>query len=323
MREDRPQARDAVAALRAALREQLEPLDAEWRLLAQEGRFEEAWRVSDRALAIRRGVDCSHWPRHQQFVWDGSPLENRRVLIRCYHGLGDTVQFVRFVPAVCAIAREVTLWAQPALLPLLSCMGCANRVLPLHDGAPEVEYDVDVELCELLHVFRVTCDSLGQDVPYLHVEHTAAPRGSCLRVGLVWTSGEWDHARSIPQELLAPLGALEGIEWHLMQRGPAAETWRQAFGRAPAMASILDEACALRSLDLLISVDTCSAHLGGALGVPVWLLLRNDADWRWQRDRTDSPWYPGMRLFRQARAGDWSSPLSEVGRELARLQAGS
>jgi ADP-heptose:LPS heptosyltransferase len=113
---------------------------------------------------------------------------------------------------------------------------------------------------------------------------------------------------------------LDGVEWSLMQRGPASADWGHAFGRAPSMSGILDEARELSALDLLISVDTCSAHLAGALGVPVWLLLRKDADWRWMRDRADSPWYPGMRIFRQPQPDDWASVLSEVRRELARVR---
>src|SRR3954447_16284072 len=106
------------------------------------GAFAEAWKVSDASLRDRAGTTCSHLPRHEQWVWDGTPLDGRRVLVRCYHGLGDTLQFIRYAPLVRRIAAEVTVWAQPALIPLLRTVDGIDRILPLHDGACDAEYDV-------------------------------------------------------------------------------------------------------------------------------------------------------------------------------------
>jgi hypothetical protein len=296
-------------------------LNGEWLSLMRAGRYTEAWLVSDRALALRAALDCSTWPRHEQFIWQGAPLDGRSVLIRCYHGLGDTIQFVRFVPHLRRIAREVTLWVQPELIPLVSTMDCADRIIPLHDGTPDVPYEVDVELAELTHVLRVTPDDVGRSVPYLHAtdDGERLQNNHAFRVGLVWAAGEWNPRRSLPSELLSSFESIPGIEWVLMQRGPALAGWRNRFGTVPTIETILDEARALRSLDLLISVDTCSAHLAGALDVPVWTLLPHDADWRWMERRSDTPWYPSMRLFRQPRAGAWTDVLTEVERELRAL----
>jgi hypothetical protein len=298
---------------------QLDALNASWLQLARSGQFERAWRVSDEASALRSQVDCTRWPRHQQFIWRGQSLRGERVLIRCYHGLGDTIQFARFIPRARAVAREVVLWAQPPLIPLLQTMrNGAHRVLPLHDGAPDVAYDVDLELFELMHALRVSIDEVALEYPYLLRDlppENISP--SPVRIGLVWQSGEWDEKRSIPPEWLAPLGGLDGIEWLLFQRGPGLARWPHSFGSAPAMKGIMDEALAMRQLDLLISVDTCSAHLAGALGVPVWTLLPREADWRWMNDRVDTPWYPSMRLVRQRVQGDWSSVIAEVMASLA------
>jgi hypothetical protein len=303
------------------VRERLHSLNDEWLSLARQGRFDEAWQVSDLAQRLRGDMECSHWSRHQQFIWRGAPLTGRRVLIRCYHGLGDTIQFVRFVPRVRQIAREVTLWVQPQLIPLLASMRCIDRLLPLHDGAPDVDYDIDVELFELMHVLRVSAANLTEGVPYLRVDQPQAKRrAGALRVGLVWAAGEWDGRRSVPCEQLGALGLLRDIDWWLMQRGPALAQWSNGFGRAPEIHTILDEAQALRGLDLLITVDTCSAHLAGALGVPVWTLLQHEADWRWMDHRTDTPWYPTMRLFRQHRPGDWPGVLRGVETELRAYQ---
>jgi hypothetical protein len=297
-------------------RTQLDALNAKWLALMRAGRFADAWCVSDAALRLRSGIDCSQWPRHEQFIWRGAPLTGRRVLIRCYHGLGDTLQFVRFVRR--AAASHVTLWVQPQLIPLLRTMSGIDRLEPLHDGTPQLSYDIDVELAELMHVLRVTPDVLASELPYLSVApaELEARRVAHLRVGIVWAAGSWDARRSLPCASLAVLGKLPGIAWHVLQRGPALREWRHGFGAIPRIESIVDEARVLRALDLLITVDTCSAHLAGALGVPVWTLLPYDADWRWMLDRSDTPWYPTMRLIRQRRLGDWSEVVHTVMHEL-------
>jgi hypothetical protein len=299
------------------LRRRLQALNEEWLELARRGELERAWEVSDTAHALRETLDCSAWPRHQQFIWRGGSLARKRVLVRCYHGLGDTIQFSRFVPRIRLLASEVILWAQPTLVPLLRTLrGGADRVLPLHDGRPDVDYDVDVELSELMHVLRATEGDISCDSPYLHPEPgsvcTPRRKGEPLRVGLVWKAGEWDERRSIPCELLHRLTEVRGVEWLLFQRGPALGEWQHRFGHVPPMQGMLEEALEMRRLDLLISVDTCSAHLAGALGVAVWTLLPFDADWRWMRDRADTPWYPTMRLLRQRSGGDWSDVIDRV-----------
>lgn len=111
-----------------------------WKDRMRLGDFEGAWKISDEVLRSRTGQPCWDWPRHLQSIWDGRPLAGKRVLIRCYHGLGDTLQFIRFAPLVKAIAREVIVWAQPALIPLLKTAAGIDRLLPLHDGTPEAEY---------------------------------------------------------------------------------------------------------------------------------------------------------------------------------------
>jgi hypothetical protein len=288
--------------------EKLSELNTLWIQLARAGDFASAWKVSDQALALREALDCTHWPRHHQFLWRGESLAGKRVLVRCYHGLGDTI--ARFLPRLREIAREVILWAQPTLIPLLRHQRRgAHRLLPLHEGDPGVECDVTIELTELLHVLRVEPDLIQVDSPYLRV-----PTGN--RIGVVWRAGEWSPERSIPCELLRRLQEIRDIEWVVLQRGPALAQWNHPFGVIPRINGILDEARAMRDLDLLISVDTCSAHLAGALGVPVWTLLPFEADWRWMQGRTDTPWYPTMRLFRQQRAGDWSGVLDSVLEEL-------
>src|SRR5919204_527528 len=125
-----------------------------------------AQRDGDSSYSSYSSYDGGYAPRHEQWVWDGRPLADRTVLVRCYHGLGDTLQFARFLPLLANVARETLVWAQPPLLPLLATLPGVGRLLPLHDGAPGVDYDVDVEIMELAHALRTSADSLPACVPY-------------------------------------------------------------------------------------------------------------------------------------------------------------
>ena len=283
---------------------------AQWARHMRQGEFEAAWRVSDRLLGAY-DRSCSQVPRHEQQIWDGTPLEGKRVLVRCYHGLGDTLQFIRFAPSLAAQCREITVWAQPKLLPLLATVKDVGKLIPLHDGVPDVPYDADVELMELPHVFRVTLETIPAEVPYVHV--AAAPRnGGLPRVGLVWRAGEWDEQRTIARPRLEPLLSVRGIEWVVLQPDASRAEWGRDDGLWPAAWDLLTYAQMVRSLDLLITIDSMPAHLAGAMGIPVWTLLQAQADWRWMEARADSPWYPTMRLFRQPSPGEWDAVVESA-----------
>ncbi len=291
----------------------------------RQGDFAAAWELSDAGLRARSGVSCWDQPRHLQHVWDGTPPDGRRVLVRCYHGLGDTVQFIRYAPWLRRRAAEVIVWAQPALLPLLAGVPGVDRLLPLHDGRPEAAFDVDVEIMELPHLFRSTLDTLPNAVPYLHAPAPIQRRPDAgLHVGLVWRSGDWDPTRSVPLSLLAPLARIPGVTLHALQGGAALAEWPAALGPVSGSARVELLAGMMGALDLVLSVDSFPAHLAGALGRPVWTLLPAVADWRWMAGREDSPWYPTMRLLRQDHAGDWEPVAARVDaalRDLARRAA--
>lgn len=278
------------------------------------GDFERAWAISDRLLRTRAAIDCSHLPRHFQWIWRGAPFEDARVLIRCYHGLGDTLQFIRYAPLVKARAREVIAWVQPPLIPVLAGIGL-DGLVPLHDGTCDVAYDVDVEVMELPYVFRTTLDTIPATVPYLHVLAEPLARPSGPAVGLVWRAGNWAEHRSIPFDRLAPL-LQRPVTWYVLQGEPGLAERPPDFGIVRGTHSVLEAARVIRGLDLLITVDSMAAHLAGALGTRVWTLLPHDADWRWMSGRGDSPWYPTMTLFRQRSAGDWSGVIDEAAAEL-------
>ena len=219
------------------------------------------------------------------------------------------------------------MWAQASpLCELVATAAGVDRVLPLHDGTPEVDYDVDVEVMELPFVLRADPGTLPAAVPYLHVAGGTRPSGPSLdgglNVGVVWRAGDWDDRRSVPVGLLAErLGGVPGVTWHALQHGPAAAERPASFGTSPPTGDPTATARHMLGLDLIVTVDSFPAHLAGALGVPVWTLLHADADWRWMAGQDDSPWYPTMRLFRQdaGRPGDWGPVLDRVAAALRLL----
>jgi hypothetical protein len=147
------------------------------------------------------------------------------------------------------------------------------------------------------------------------------------RVGLVWAAGAWKPERSVGLDRLAPLAAIPGIAIINLQRGPEYRGWRNSLEPLPMIEvfdtdAVADTAATIANLDLVITVDTMVAHLAGALGAPVWLMLHFAADWRWLLDRADSPWYPTMRLFRQSRPGDWDEVVAGVAAAIAAAYPG-
>ena len=285
------------------------------------GEFGVAWRISDILLrrhlaAPRAAIDV---PRHQQVIWDGAWLQDKRVLVRRYHGLGDTIQLVRYIPLLKTIPAQVTVWAQPSLLTLLSTMYGIDRLIPLHDGTPDCDYDAEVEVMELPYVFRTTIETIPARVPYLHVDASALD--DCkMKVGLVWRGGDWDPRGDVPFDTLTQLTELQEISFYALQQEPTAVEHHESLKTIlPRGADALTTARIMRGLDLIISIDSMPAHLAGALGMPTWTLLQKDADWRWMSERNDTPWYPTMRLFRQQEAGDWQPVVAQVKRELREL----
>jgi len=299
-------------------------VDDPWTAAMRRGDYEAAWIISDSILQKRlaSGQTCWHWPRHLQYVWTGAPLAEKRVLVRCYHGLGDTIQFIRFAQPLRRLAREVIVWVQPALLDLARTAPGVDKVLPLHDGTPDIGYDVDIEIMELPHALRVT-GAPPAEVPYLFPPcEPLMPLGKAeLAVGVVWEAGGWEGRRSVPPDLIAQLADVPFARFYSLQRGPAASSAQPLRMSDIGSNDVLRTAARVQQLDLIVSVDTMVAHLAGALARPVWTLLHADCDWRWQQGRSDSVWYPTMRLFRQTRPGDWHSVIDTVRSALAEKAA--
>src|SRR3954451_23423836 len=192
----------------------------EWTAAMRAHDFPRAWEINDRDLAqrIAAGHPKHQGPRHLQHIWQGESLAGARVLVRCYHGLGDTLQFIRFAAPLRKIAREAIVSVQPELLPLVERVEGVDRALPLHDGAPEVDYDVDIEIMELAFALRATRNMIAR-VPYLapacgrsRLRRTDAG----IHIGLVWRAGLGDRPRSIDLRLFALVREV-GAPCHLLQ----------------------------------------------------------------------------------------------------------
>jgi tetratricopeptide (TPR) repeat protein len=273
--------------------------------------------------------------------WLGQPIAGARILLHAEQGLGDTLQFIRYVPLVTARGAKVILEVPSELRQLIEHSGpitnggCSVQIVTRGSRLPDFEWHGP--LMSLPLVFKTDLASIPASIPYLQADpqltrqfaqHITPSANSRLRVGLVWSGSPRhtrDPQRSIPLAQLCALTELPGITFYSLQKGPAAKDLLampidlNLVDLSGYLNDFADTAAALANLDLLITVDTAVAHLAGALGKPVLLLLTHNPDWRWLLDREDSPWYPTARLFRQNAAGNWSSVIACVQKELQHL----
>ncbi|HKO71697.1 MAG TPA: glycosyltransferase family 9 protein [Bradyrhizobium sp.] len=293
-------------------------LHREWADALRRNDFKRAWKLNDTSLAEYRlsGAVKHSGERHLQRIWRGEDLKNRSVLVRCYHGLGDTIQFIRFAKPLREVAREVIVWSQPELLSLVRRVDGVDRVLPLHDGTPDASFDVDIEVMELAHALRATPQLVTGRVPYLPRVARKEPPSSRLSIGVVWEAGNWNPSRSVPARLFARLLEQSDVRLLSLQQGPARALAKTIPAEDVAVTDIEMLAARIMQLDLVITVDTMVAHLAGALGIPVWTMLHRDCDWRWPETGRYTVWYPTMRLFHQKTAGDWTGVMEKIIDEL-------
>jgi hypothetical protein len=328
--EDRLAQRDLPAAIAAFERAEFAGASADacaggrWMAHMLAGNFAAAWSESD--AIRRRGAPDPHR------FWAGEDLRGRRVILRCLHGYGDTVQFLRYAPRLSELAAHLVVEAPPVMVEIACCFDGVNDVITWDTEARGIRnWDVQVEIMELPYLFRTEADELPLAERYLHlpaaVESRVARAMGCSpspRVGLVWAAGDWNIDRSIPFDLLRPLLGCSDCEFWNLQGGLARAEWKRKEhlrDAAECGEGILTLAATIAQLDLVITVDTLAAHLAGAMGKPAWLLLQYAADWRWMTRRSDSPWYPSLRLFRQPAPGAWESTVHGVAQELTRWRA--
>ncbi|MCW3476014.1 tetratricopeptide repeat protein [Limobrevibacterium gyesilva] len=322
-------------------------------LLAGAGRLDEAVAACDAAIRLRPEFAHAHWnrgcahllagdfapgwedfewrKRHDAFghdfpalpgrEWDGGPLEGRRLLVRAEQGLGDAIQFARYLPLLAAQGAVVLLACAPPLIALLQTLPGVAAVVAKDAALPP--YDLWVDQMSLPRLIGTRLDSVPAPQGYLAAAPERIAAWEPMRphrplVGLVW-AGNPAHAndarRSMPTEALAPIVAVPGIDWMNLQiggRGVELAIRHRLPTPPPGLTDLAETAALVTTLDLVIAVDTAVAHLAGALGKPVWIMLPFAPDWRWMTGRSDSPWYASARLFRQDRPGDWAGVTARV-----------
>ncbi|MDO8606299.1 MAG: tetratricopeptide repeat-containing glycosyltransferase family protein [Phaeospirillum sp.] len=281
--------------------------------LLESGDFKRGWAEHEWRFAA--GIALA---RHSELPrWQGEALTGRTILVWSEQGLGDTIQFCRYLPLLSHRDAKVIFEVQPQLERL--CRSSLADITVVARGQPLPDCDFQVPLMSLPGLMVETPAATA----YLHpIADEARAWGATLgprlrpRIGLVWAGSPThkdDRNRSVPVESLRPMTELTGAEFYSFQVGPAANG--QITGVTD-LSSRFDDfaatAAALGHMDLLIAVDTAVLHLAGALGRPAWALLPFAPDWRWLRHRDDSPWYPSLRLFRQERRQDWESVIARV-----------
>jgi tetratricopeptide (TPR) repeat protein len=336
---------DALSSYDRALALKPDSVEGHWNralCLLQMGRLDAGWREYEWRFRRKRNQSA---PRaFAAPLWLGdAPLDGKTILLHAEQGLGDTLQFCRYASLVARLGAQVVLEVQPELMRLLAPLdGVAQLVA---QGQPLPAFDYHCPLLSLPLAFKTEIATIPGTTPYLVADPEAARQwgarathaaGDALKVGLVWAGGNRPHApelrkndarRSIALERLLPLFDVPGVQFFSLQKGPPAqqlaalrelhEAGRRIVDLTDEIVDFADTAALVANLDLVISVDTSTAHLAGALGKPVWILNRLDTCWRWMLEREDSPWYPDVRLFRQRALGDWDSVILDVRDALA------
>ncbi|MBB5060843.1 tetratricopeptide (TPR) repeat protein [Granulicella aggregans] len=274
----------------------------------------------------------AHKPIFEQPIWRGELLNGSRILLHSEQGLGDSIQFLRYISKVQAAGGRVVLKI-PATLRTLALSSLTGNIEVAVPDEPLPAFDWHCPLMSLPLAFGTTLESIPAQVPYLFVpaitqgtDQPLASKTEDLSVGLVW-AGNPGHARdqfrSIPLALLKPLMNIEHVKFFSLQYGKAADDLTVAnmpiTNLAPFIKDMGDTAAYINSLDLVITVDTSVAHLAGALGKPVWILLSTNVDFRWLLEREDSPWYPTARLFRQSAPQEWEPVVERMALALGQI----
>jgi tetratricopeptide (TPR) repeat protein len=276
--------------------------------------------------------------------WDGSPLQGKTILVYAEQGLGDTIQFARYLPLVQRRGGKVAFECPPALIRLFAGIVGADQIIPAGGVLPI--FHENIPLMSLPGLFGTTLATIPADIPYLVAEHdnvlhwrremnepASTVADACgLNIGIAWQGNPahgHDRERSIPLKQFDPLAQVDKVRLVSLQVGPGSDQLKTVsfpvadLGSRFDPNSLTDLAAVVENMDLVVTVDTSVAHLAGAMGVPVWVLLPVVPDWRWLLERTDSPWYPTMRLFRQRQRNDWDEVFARINTDLRLFRPGS
>jgi tetratricopeptide (TPR) repeat protein len=325
---------EAIENYEQAIRLKPDYAEAHWNMSLTNllsGNFTEGWK----GYRWRRNIDLKiligrHYTGKPR--WDGTPFEGKRLFVHYEQGLGDNIQFVRYLPMIKARGGTVIFETLRPLIALLQDFPGADQVVENRaDGKPSVDFDVYTSLLDMPNIFGTTLETIPAEIPYIHAETAKAQywrnklAGPFFKVGIVWagspTHGN-DRYRSCKLKDFAPVAKVDGFRLYGLQKGVAAAQMDEMAEVLPIVniskefEDFTDTAAAIENLDLVISVDTSVLHLAGAMGKPAWALLPYAPEWRWMLNRQDSPWYPTMRLFRQSQWSHWEPVFEQVAAEL-------
>ena len=329
----------AIACLLRALGLKPDHADAHLALgqnLLAIGEFEPGWREYEWRNQTEAGKGTL--PTMTSAAWNGMSIPNGRLLMVGDQGYGDTIQFARYIPIVAKRCQELILGCSAELAPLLATLPGVHEYCHRWTDVPG--HAVHCRLSSVPGLLHTTPDTIPAGISYLFADpvRVAAWRerldaglpSATYRIGLAWSGRPThpnDRRRSLALARLAPLAGVGGVSFVSLQK-PLPPSDLASMSLFPGLSDIAGDfgetAAMIVNLDLVISVDTAMAHLAGALGKPVWILLPKAADWRWMIERSDSPWYPTARLFRQKNPGDWEPVMAEAAAALAeRVRAGA
>jgi hypothetical protein len=299
--------------------------------------YEEGWREYDERWTLRDYA----WLRdiHGDFAqprWRGEPIAGKTILVYAEQGMGDVIQYVRYIPRLAELVGKIVLAVHPPLIPLFDGFLPNVQVVAL-DQVPLPPFDLHSPLLGLPQIFGTDASSIPADIPYIAADPAKAARwrkrigGKGFRVGLVWAGNptqNGDRWRSPRLAAVAPLFSLPGIDFVALQKGPGRDDLKQiklpgnVLDLGDEIEDFADTAAIIAGLDLVVTSCTAPLHLAGALGVPTWALIPFAPHFLWQLERTDSPWYPSLRLYRQDKVGaDWSGAVGRLSADLAALAA--
>jgi tetratricopeptide (TPR) repeat protein len=295
------------------------------------GDFEQGW-ADYEGRSRQTGWKRSHTCPPGMPRWNGNFFTGKRLCVHSEQGLGDTLQFIRYLPLVKALGGTVVLETSELLVELLSGLKSVDEfVIQGSDYSKDADHDMCVHLLSLPGLFQTTLETIPSTVPYVVADSVKVSywkhklTGHDFKIGLVWAgnpSHKKDSSRSVELEHFGVLDKISGLRMYGLQKGEAARQAgkladvRDIHNFGDELYDFSDTAALIANLDLVVSVDTAVAHLAGSMGKPIWVMLPYVPDWRWMLARDDSPWYPTMRLFRQPEKGNWDAVMRNIVKEL-------
>jgi hypothetical protein len=296
-----------------------------------QGKFKDGWSAYETRFDVdalkRKRRDCP------EPLWDGTPLEGKRILLHAEQGYGDSIQFIRYANLVAEkYGGEVIVESQRKMKGLFGGIAGISTLIARGEDVPA--FDVHAPLMSLPHILRKTEDTVPCDIPYISAAGLPRPvdifETSDIKIGFLWAGNPefaGDKKRSMDVALFEKLIAIPNTHFYSLQFGDKSKALQETDFRdsvedlGPYLSGFAETASVVDQMDLVITIDTYLAHLAGAMGKPVWVMLSYVPDWRWLLERNDSPWYSTMRLFRQPGLGDWPGVIEEVADHLKKFKA--